>query len=426
MKRLFPVAVVIRSACFPDPDNAGGETEADVVVAWGPFLVICEAKGKRIANDAMRGNREKLKRTIRENIQDAFIQSRRVVRILERDGKIQFKEKATGRLIEVKQDSLRRVMSISVTLQHFMGIPTQLAVTQGLGLFKGNAYPWSVSIDDLDVITRFSGSPDVFLHYIERRIAHQKCNVDFHGDELDIFGHYLDNRLHPSLYEGRKDIEEHTGKNCISFQGGEERFAPFYMSEWTGEPPPSSKVEIKVPPEIQNVLNELRNRYDDGSRWIAFALLGLSPIALDHLAVSLQDLRTIPTVGQRINRITVLDGDIVINVMAQSGLAKVDFLKNVTMRSSIEHYRRKPNATITFGIDQREAVKAFEFALWIDKPWQRNQLMDKLVAEDHEKPRVVQVPSNAKKRGRNDQCPCGSGKKFKKCCIGRMIFTKRR
>lgn len=29
-----------------------------------------------------------------------------------------------------------------------------------------------------------------------------------------------------------------------------------------------------------------------------------------------------------------------------------------------------------------------------------------------------------KKPGRNDPCPCGSGKKFKKCCESRMIGKK--
>ena len=30
----------------------------------------------------------------------------------------------------------------------------------------------------------------------------------------------------------------------------------------------------------------------------------------------------------------------------------------------------------------------------------------------------------AKKTGRNDPCPCGSGKKFKKCCESKMIAGK--
>jgi hypothetical protein len=137
-KRLFPQSAIFRSACFPDPDNPGGETEADVIVALGPFLLVAEAKGKRVAREAMRGSRAKLKQTIQKNIQDAFFQARRVVRILDRDGRIRFKEKSTGRTIAVERDRLQRVMPISVTLQHLSGIPTQLAVTIGVRvLIKG-------------------------------------------------------------------------------------------------------------------------------------------------------------------------------------------------------------------------------------------------------------------------------------------------
>jgi hypothetical protein len=425
LQRLFPTASVIRNACFPDPDNAGGETEADVVVVWWPFLIVVDAKGKRVASEALRGSRTKLKQTIAKNIQDAFIQSRRVVRILERDGRIRFKEKATGRVIEVEQDRLRRVMPISVTLQNLSGIPTQLAVTQRLGLFKGNAYPWSVSIDDLDVITRFAGSPDVFLHYIERRTAHQSITVGMHGDELDIFGQYLGNRLHPSLYEGRKEIAEHTaGTTTIAFSDGDEDFEPFYMAEWNGEPPPSVTVGLKVPPPIQSVLSELRNRADDGARWVAFALLGLSHAALERLVSALEDMKSNLAQGQRILRITMHEGDVVINVLAHRGLTKGDFFKNVTIRSRMEHYRSRPLATVTIGIDQRDTSQPFEIAQWLEGPWEYEQVMERLLAEDREQPRIVQMPRGASKPGRNDPCPCGSGRKFKKCCVSQMTFKR--
>lgn len=425
LHRLFPAASVIRNACFPDPDNPGGETEADVVVVWWPFLIVVDAKGKRVAPEALRGTRTKLKQTIGNNIQDAFIQSRRVVRILERDGRIRFKEKATGRVIEVEQDRLRRVMPISVTLQNLSGIPTQLAVTQRLGFFKGNAYPWSVCIDDLDVITRFAGSADIFLHYIERRTAHQNITVGLHGDELDIFGHYLDNRLHPSLYEGRKEIAEHTaGPNFITFDGGDEGFEPFYMAEWNGEQPPSVTVGLKVPQPIQSVLSELRNRTDDGARWVAFALLGLSQPALGRLASALEDMKSNLAQGQRILRCTMREGDVVINVVAHRGLTKGEFFKNVTIRSRIEHYRSRPRATVTIGIDQRDTSQSFEVAQWLEGPWEYEPVMEKLLAEDRDQLRVVQMPRGASKPGRNEPCPCGSGKKFKKCCISQITFRR--
>lgn len=424
LQRMFPASAVIRSACFPDPDNPGGETEADAAVVWGPFLIVAEAKGKRIPREALRGSRTKLRRTLSENIQDAFIQCRRVVRVLERDGRIRFKEKATGRIVEVEQKALRRVMPISVTLQHLSGIPTQLALTQQLGLFKGNAYPWSLSIDDLEVITRFVGSPDIFLHYIERRIAHQNAEVGFHGDELDIFGQYLTNRLHPGLYEARKQAKKHAGSTSIAFNGGDEAFEPFYAAEWCGESPPSSVVELKVPPEIQAILEELRNRTDEGARWIAFALLGLSHTALARLAAAVNELQRTPAQGQRMLRTTMHEDDVVINVMAHRGMAESEFFKNVTIRSRMEHYRLRPRATVTLGIDQGNAHQPFAVAQWVEGPWKHEPVLEKLLAEDREQPRLVQMPRGASKPGRNDPCPCGSGKKFKKCCIDCMTLGR--
>jgi preprotein translocase subunit SecA len=31
--------------------------------------------------------------------------------------------------------------------------------------------------------------------------------------------------------------------------------------------------------------------------------------------------------------------------------------------------------------------------------------------------KVIKPPRKKKKIGRNDPCPCGSGKKYKKCCL---------
>jgi hypothetical protein len=141
VSRLFPGASVFRNACFADPDHPGGETETDVIIVWGPFLVVIEAKGKKIHRDALRGSQRKLKQALGKNVQDAFYQANRVIRVLDRDGVIRFKERDTGRIIEMRRETLRRIMPISVTLQHLSRLTTQLAVTEQLGLFKGQCLP---------------------------------------------------------------------------------------------------------------------------------------------------------------------------------------------------------------------------------------------------------------------------------------------
>lgn len=425
MCRLFPHGNVLQSACFPDPDNEGGETEADVVVSWGPFLVILEAKNNRIPKSAVRGDGKGLKNAISKNIQNAFYQARRVIRVLEKDREVTFKERLTGRTLTVKHDKLRRIMPVSVTLQHMYGIATQLAVTQRLGLFKGNAYPWSVSIDDLDVITRFAGGPDAFLYYIERRTAHQGLGIQLNGDELDILGQFLDNRLHPSVYEGRKEVAEHSGFGSISFSGGEEKFEPFYVAEWYGEKPPEQMPLLQLPETIAGFLEELRRRRDDDARFIAFALLSLNHSALVRVDQAVKSFRSGSGPKYQILRSTIVEDDVVINVLVQSSMAFDEFFKNVSFRTRLEHYRAKAKATLSFGIDLRKR-NAFEIAQWLEGPWQYERVLEAAIESDRGQKRLFHLPEGSKKPGRNDPCPCGSGRKFKKCCIGSVELRKER
>ena len=57
---------------------------------------------------------------------------------------------------------------------------------------------------------------------------------------------------------------------------------------------------------------------------------------------------------------------------------------------------------------------------WILKGWTSKEVFEK-----YEKPALLPLPENpfvfsdptVKEIGRNDSCPCGSGKKYKKCCL---------
>ena len=71
-----------------------------------------------------------------------------------------------------------------------------------------------------------------------------------------------------------------------------------------------------------------------------------------------------------------------------------------------------------------EEVEEEEMAL-VDDPVKRHKLAVEMEAaiphihkfwQPHRKSAVQQVKHDGPKTGRNDPCPCGSGKKFKKCC----------
>lgn len=45
--------------------------------------------------------------------------------------------------------------------------------------------------------------------------------------------------------------------------------------------------------------------------------------------------------------------------------------------------------------------------------------IDSSLKDDYSKPALKEIKPEEKKIGRNDPCPCGSGKKYKKCCMGK-------
>jgi hypothetical protein len=413
--RLFPQSAVFRQLTYPDPDNRGGETELDAAVAWGPFLVLVEVKGKQFRPRSRVGDPSRLRDDLKDSIEEAFEQARRATRFVEANAAATFIEKGTGRKLVIQKESIRRIFPVSVTLHHFGGLATQLALLKGIGLFKDSAYPWSVSLADLDLITRFAGSPDVFLHYVQRRLDLQRSEKEIMGDELDVFGLYLDSRLHPSQYWGRK-TEGGEAFDRFMLSGGSERFDEWFKAEeGSGEERPD--IRLKLPPKFLALIEELRRRDDDGARWIAFALLGLSQETVSRIENDLGILREQAKPDWRIRRITINDDGLVVSVLAARGLPTNDLRRHTAFRGSIEKFRLKTTASVSLGIDAGDITKPFDFAFWIEGPWEEDPVME--AALKKERPQLM---LGQKLPGRNELCFCGSGKKFKKCCLGKATI----
>jgi uncharacterized protein YecA (UPF0149 family) len=105
-------------------------------------------------------------------------------------------------------------------------------------------------------------------------------------------------------------------------------------------------------------------------------------------------------------------------------MSEREFFQNVTIRARMEHYRAKAKTTVSIGINQN-SDRAFEVAQWLEGEWEYEEELEEMLKVDREKPRHLIPSANLKKPGRNDPCPCGSGVKFKRCCIGRIRFGDR-
>jgi len=412
-KRVFPATAVYSGLVYPDPDNEGGEAELDGAILWGPFLVLSEVKGKQFRSRSRLGDPARLRSDIKASISEAFDQASRAIRYIRSSDSVTLKEKSTGRELTICKDSLCRIYPVSVTLHHFGGLATQLAQLDKLGLFGGASYPWSLSLGDLDTITRFASTPDVFLHYVQRRIELQESQEEIMGDELDLFGEYLDSRLHPSLSWGSKP-EENGNHRMFAFSGGSARFDAWFQAE-QGQDIERPEIKLNLPAAFAKIIEELRNRDDDGARWIAFALLGLSNDGVRRVTEALQELRSLTVGSGRIGRVMFQEGDLVVSIIGGEGISTIELRKQITNRCAIEKYRLKAQYSLVIGLRVENEAKPFDCACWLEGPWVEDPDLEDFL--ESESPKLA---PGCKLPGRNELCFCGSRKKFKKCCIGKI------
>jgi hypothetical protein len=415
LRRVFPSDNVFTTLLYPDPDNPGGEAELDAAVKWGPFLVLVEAKGCQFRFDVVHSDMGRLRADMEKNVADAFDQAQRASRYIASVPTAVFREKHSGKELHVVGKEIRRVFKVSVTLHHLADLTAQLANLRVLNLFKSGDYPFSVSLGDLEIITRFCESPDIFLHYIQRRLELQRSGMNIQGGELDIFGIYLDSRLEPAQFWERKS-EDRKELAMMMLMGGSERFDRWKNAQLgIGKAP---EITLKLPNAVKTLLSELRRRQDEGARWIAFSVLSLSHEGIARLDRLLTKIRLQDLNGGQIGSAVFVDGDVIAVLTAGYGHELNDLRETLFARVSLEKYRRHSEKALGFTFLINDPSQVFDFALWVEGPWEHNPEMERVVRDS----RTLKAWPGQRLPGRNDPCLCGSGKKFKKCCL--VFFGK--
>lgn len=411
LAKIFPPHHIYQKLSYPDPDKASGDatTELDVAVEWGPFLILIEAKAKQFRFEGQLTDPGRLYSDLKANITDAFEQARRAARYIEHNPRPEFIEVSTGRKLVVQTERLRRIYLLTVSQHHLTNLATRLATLRDVGLFQDGEYPFSISIADLETVLEFCEGPDIFLHYIEKRLEIQATNLEIMADELDYWGAYLDTRLQAKRLWAQGQEKPHT----VWLSGWSELFDLWYRYK-AGDLDVPPKIKLDVPIEIHRILSELRQRKDDGARWIAFTLLAMSDSALATLNQHILDLHQ--QIGSfvpgKFRRVTSQVDDTVVSVVVSLDQPPQLLHERTALRVEIEKYKRKVEKSIGFGIMILDQSKPFECAYWSEGPWKYDPRIEKLLKIE---PPSVPV-SGERLPGRNEPCFCGSGRKYKACC----------
>ena len=161
---------------------------------------------------------------------------------------------------------------------------------------------------------------------------------------------------------------------------------------------------------IGNFLDNISSHEDDYTIEIGFFLLTLSEEAITQINEGIEKTISLFFEDGRGHDFTVGFNDAKAGITIHTNTLEYSKAYN----SLLEHCKRRKymqHANNWFGICVDPHTKTVKFGVMSDTAW----VYSKTIGEEI----VNKLISKNVKIGRNEKCPCGSGKKYKKCCINK-------
>lgn len=158
-----------RNVVYPDPDQPGGLTELDALLAADDILFLTEIKAGGFSAAASRGAPDSLHDELSETIGAGQRQSERAERYIRSADEVPFFD-GTGKreLHRVRCANFRRIFRVVITREDLGWVGARIAVLSMLDPSMGTSFPWHVSLDDLRIVAElFKDSELRFVHYLE-------------------------------------------------------------------------------------------------------------------------------------------------------------------------------------------------------------------------------------------------------------------
>lgn len=404
LKRVFGAANVLTNINVLQGKKV--VAEIDVLVLWADRAIIVQAKSKRLTIEARKGNDQVIRKDFQQSVQDAYDQGLFCGECIG-DTRYRFVQ-ADG--TEVTIPAISEIFMFCVVSDHYPALSFQTRQ-----FLKKRQVPRvrAALVTDLflvDVLTELLPTPLHLLSYIGRRAGYDDRIIA--AQELTILGYHLKHNLwldDNTLLQ----IDEDFGVGVDLAMAVRRRGVP-------GAATPEGFLTHFKGTALGRVVRDIEDLAEPAVLEQGFQLLEMDGRAIAdlNLLIDRQASRAAQD-GQGHNGAVMLhDGTGLSVLCSPDGDAKAaDDLAYICARRK---YAQK--ADRWFGMCLSPAPARLRFGLRLADPWQQDDGMDELTAGMQQAMPLQKMRQKLQgavagpKVGRNDPCPCQSGKKFKKCC----------
>ena len=409
--RLLPGATAFTENYYPVGSSVKQMNENDLLIVYENYLFIIEIKAGSFPQTPPINDFNAHVKAYMELAQKADSQCSRTIKYIKEHQPALFydeKKQEKCKIYDISQ--FKEVYTFSVTIDNFNEFA---AKAEKLSFINLSSKTIVISYDDLLSYEIYFKSPIYFLHYLkQRRAAIDIPQIAVH-DELDHLGMYIHHNLYAitaSQFSSEHRIEWNGYRKDL-----DNYFNRLHMPELNAVKPVQD-----MPLEMSNIIHLLENGTRKNKIDIAHFLLNLSSEGRNDFCQTIHHLlqrqaeigRMIPTVafcGIRYCLFVSFPGIKIVSMSDRQDYVFSTIFSNESMSTMW--------INLDYGKDGNLLNVTGKQCDYNDIPSGEIDRLKELSIE-YAQSRIASFKRhNYGKIGRNDLCPCASGKKYKKCCI---------
>ena len=317
------------------------------------------------------------------------------------------KEKIT---FEKKQ--FNKAYTFCVTVDNFN---TFEAGIEKINFLKINSGTIAISIDDLEIYEKYFESPLYFMHFLEQRKEATKIKQLTLRDELDHLGMYIAHNVYSKYVN---EFEEGT----VFTASGYRQDLDYYFASLHCEEIKAIKPMQKIPERIQEIISFVEK--SDLPSKVSFTsfLLNFSTDAKDEFSGKIDYVLNRQRQTKYMAPLIAFGEAAYGCFIKQPGVAELSEEKQLEyMYANMLKVGKKKYWYILLTFDVADVLMDVSYKeLSLDNiekdGYVSSQLMERAEEIFQNRVRMVLEKEHRKKIYPNDMCPCGSGRKYKKCC----------
>ena len=390
--------------------KAAKVSEIDVLVVWADRVIVVQAKSKRLTLEARKGNDQVIRNDFKKSVQAAYDQGALCANCLKEE---KYKLVTQSGQEVLLPENIKEIYLFCVVSDNYPALSFQTRYFLQTQSIDRLLPPLVMDVFALDAITEMLQSPIQFLSYINRRVCYSEQLMA--SLELPILAFHLKKGLwvEPNV-NLMHIVDEFVAELDIAMT--------VRRTGIQGAITPNGFLTHFNNTTIGSIVKEIERCPEPATVELGFYFLAMQEQAVNEMSL----------VVDRLVALTRADGkvhDCTFAVKESSGITFhcTDQPLNVAgprLASYCKHRKYKEKAPDWFGLCLGSKGINVRSGVVLSYPWVYNSIMEKNTQNMQAAMPVDQViqsvlvdSGRARKIGRNDPCPCGSGLKYKKCCL---------